>query len=52
MNNLYRYRMLADFVPEHIASIPSSGANAHRIRQFNDQKENLSKTVDIWGKIF
>jgi hypothetical protein len=27
-----------------------SGANAHRRRQFNDQKKNLLKTVDIWGK--
>ena len=27
-----------------------SGANAHRVHQFNDQKKILSKTVDTWGK--
>ena len=27
-----------------------SGANAHRVRQFKEQKKTLSKTVDTWGK--
>jgi hypothetical protein len=27
-----------------------SGANAHRVRQFKEQKKTLMKTVDTWGK--
>ena len=27
-----------------------SGANAHRVRQFNEQKKALANTVDTWGR--
>jgi len=26
-----------------------SGANAHRVRQFNEQKKALTKTVHAWA---
>jgi hypothetical protein len=29
-----------------------SGANAHRVRQFNDQKKTLTKMVNTWEKSF